>query len=799
MGSTLCATFASVLTSILLFSLVSGGSWFVRSIGMILLVAVVGAGGRALRLPRLILILAQASAGFFYLVAGSVSGSAFAGIVPVRRAAWDQLYDVVAGGFTQLGEQTLPVAATPGVTFVVVAGVGIMALLVDALAVTYRQPALSGVPLLVVYTVPAVLLPQGLPGASFLLPAVAYLALLSAGSRNRGVRLGIPIAPRGIDSAAPNRSGVLHGPSRRIGVAVLVLAVVIPAGLPGVSAGAFGSNGIGVASGPKTITTLNALVSLRRDLVRPDDFPLLSVRTDSRKPDELYLRTATLDKFDGEEWTAGKREVKRFAADLPEPVGLAASVDRRPVRTFVQVGDRFASDYLPLPYPTTRVDVPGQWRVDPMTGNVISREGREQAVGTAYTVSSLDLSPTADDVDERERMTPYLQPYLELPEIPARVRDLAERISGAADGVLAKSAALQAWFRNPANFTYDLTVRAGTGRAAILDFLDDRRGYCEQFASTMAVMARSIGIPSRVNVGFTAGSVDAEGSTRIVSTRDAHAWPELYLPGIGWTRFEPTPGSATSSPAVPSWLGQDDKPAPAPAPAPTADTVDAASSPDPEPEDAPAAAEATEETIEDAVPVLPGADQGQGGPPRGPLALAALLLGLAAAPAVVRASIRRRRWSVVGVGPATGASPAAAARIAETAWRELRDCAVDLGYPWPEARTPRQSAALLAVEGRLADRGADALTNLCRAVERARYSPAGGAGVSPDVVRTAVEDVRHELAANTDRSARARARLAPKSLSISAGTLGRRARAVLDGGRRVVAGAAKLPRPSRSR
>ena len=71
-------------------------------------------------------------------------------------------------------------------------------------------------------------------------------------------------------------------------------------------------------------------------------------------------------------------------------------------------------------------------------------------------------------------------------------------------------------------------------------FLDDRVGYCEQFAASMAIMARVIGIPSRVAVGFLEPDKATNGSWEF-SAHDLHAWPELYFPGSGWVRFEPTP------------------------------------------------------------------------------------------------------------------------------------------------------------------------------------------------------------------------------------------------------------------
>src|SRR5690606_28639518 len=91
--------------------------------------------------------------------------------------------------------------------------------------------------------------------------------------------------------------------------------------------------------------------------------------------------------------------------------------------------------------------------------------------------------------------------------------------------------------------------------------------YCEQFAASMAIMARSLGIPARVAVGYMPGS-NVGDNTWEVKVHDAHAWPELYFEGFGWIRFEPTPSQQTGSP--PSWT--ESAQAPAPAPSPTTET-----------------------------------------------------------------------------------------------------------------------------------------------------------------------------------------------------------------------------------
>ena len=106
-----------------------------------------------------------------------------------------------------------------------------------------------------------------------------------------------------------------------------------------------------------------------------------------------------------------------------------------------------------------------------------------------------------------------------------------------------QSQALQDSFRD-GSFTYSLAVQPGQSTSAIEAFLfENRVGYCEQFAGAFAAMARAVGLPARVAVGFTPGQPDPLTPGRyVVRGENAHAWPEVYLAGIGWVGFEPTPG-----------------------------------------------------------------------------------------------------------------------------------------------------------------------------------------------------------------------------------------------------------------
>jgi transglutaminase-like putative cysteine protease len=121
--------------------------------------------------------------------------------------------------------------------------------------------------------------------------------------------------------------------------------------------------------------------------------------------------------------------------------------------------------------------------------------------------------------------------------------DTALEVVGRPRNPYAAVVALEAWFRQGADFIYDENPPAGAGVPPLVAFVNGhRRGYCQQFAGAMALMLRYLGIPARVGAGFTTGRYDAEDRTWTVSDTNAHTWVEVWFAGYGWLPFDPTPG-----------------------------------------------------------------------------------------------------------------------------------------------------------------------------------------------------------------------------------------------------------------
>ena len=137
--------------------------------------------------------------------------------------------------------------------------------------------------------------------------------------------------------------------------------------------------------------------------------------------------------------------------------------------------------------------------------------------------------------------------YLQLPpDLDPRIVDLAETVSMEGDTVLEKTSLVETYLR--ANNTYSLQLSWDPGEQPLSTFLfEARSGHCEYFASSMAIMLRTVGIPTRIVNGFLPGEYNSIGGSYIVRQSDAHSWVEVYAPGKGWLEFDPTPPDPTGA------------------------------------------------------------------------------------------------------------------------------------------------------------------------------------------------------------------------------------------------------------
>lgn len=257
-----------------------------------------------------------------------------------------------------------------------------------------------------------------------------------------------------------------------------------------------------------------------------------------------FWRGETFDLWDGRTWTRSDPQVLalsrrgdtvRLAVD---PFDVGAQVGEETEQTFrMEAG--FSELLFAAPSAVAvRSEKLVVGRADGTAG-VIGGFGKD----AVYTVTSRSLLPTEADLraaDARSVPEQVLDRYAQPPIATPRVRALAERIAAGSPTTYDTIRAFEDWLG--ANTRYSLDAPLSPSGVDVVDhfLFESRLGWCEQVASSLVVLARSVGIPARLATGFVPGDLDPLSGRFVVRERDAHAWAEVYFPGIGWQGFDPT-------------------------------------------------------------------------------------------------------------------------------------------------------------------------------------------------------------------------------------------------------------------
>ncbi len=780
-----------------LYPLFNGGSWFWASLGAVLATTAVGVLSTRLGVWGWLVPPAMLVTLCVYMTATFTADEAWARVIPTKDSLLG-LAGLMAEGFGDVQRFAAPVPANPGISLLTAAGVGLIAVLVDLFAVRLRKAALAGLPLLALFTVPAAVITEPIAWPAFAIGAMGYVGLLVADGRERLGHWGRAVLVRRsrvTTSGTTADTGRLALSGKRVGVTAIALAILLPALIPALApAPLFGFGaGNGSGTGGNNIGIPDAIAKLSGQLTQQRNDTVLTYANSDDLP--RYLRIYSLDIFDGQKWTLsplkGRPEDRVSDGPLPPAPGLAAGIPVKRVESRITVSDEIEQlRFLPLPYPATQVDADGDWRADQASLMVFST--RDEAAGLEYGVVSGEPQPTRAQLDQAP-----MQPdgrYTRLPDgIDPRVGETAMQVTRGAATPYQSAIKLQQWFTKGGGFTYSLRSKRSGGDALSRFILSDRAGYCEQFASAMAVMARMLGIPARVSIGYTGGT--KIGDSWSVRTHDAHAWPELYFAGVGWLRFEPTPaGVAGQGTARVPQYSLPVIPTASPTGGPAAASAPGADSPG-EPNSA--ARRNPRQVDRDLGGVPVAADPGLPVSAKVGIGLGVTLL-LTLLPAVARLLVvfRRRRTlrrAAAGAPPpgspggpesgvalgAAGAAPGEAATRAvpavEAAWAELCDTLIDLGMPRHPDESPRALARRLTERYEFDAGTAAAVARIATAEERLRYAPTPGSSGPP---AGDLRIVRRALAATVSRRRRVGAVLAPMSTLLRLRALGER---LLDG------------------
>jgi len=439
--------------------------------------------------------------------------------------------------------------------------------------------------------------PKGIAHLAVFLSVVAF------------VLLAIRIDERDSGAGRLRRVSATTRPSKRPSPAVglLVLSTVVLAlAAVGVAGSQVPSDGLvpwrspaGFSDEYSGSVAYNPYTDIKAGLISRTNNPVFRAKIEGVDPALVRFRTVTLDVYEGGRWLTERVQV--FPLDEEpwiEPSQEYRGLTERVVST-IEI-DNLSQPWLPAPdtpvevvgirkddtnaMRVRRIDgtvmIPGDITYDGMQYQVLSDVPRYDGPTVAALALAEDgtLSPLFEVAELNQEVLPDFQPLPEAVELPdeefwldypedelgTQFVALSESLVEGLETNFEKALALENYFRDSGEFTYNDRVPDEWVTSDVNDWLTDeenpfaRHGYCEQFATSMALMARAVGVPSRVVLGFTPGEPINDDTVQVYD-KNAHSWVELWIPSYGWMAFDPTPranySAATANDTLESSLG----------------------------------------------------------------------------------------------------------------------------------------------------------------------------------------------------------------------------------------------------
>ncbi len=724
------------VTVALAFGLVlRGDRWIVPLVVVALLPHVAGAAARALRRAH---PLYEIGASAFVLLAA---------IVIATGPSPEKILDAIQHGFDLL-EGAPPIPATNGVLVIAACVVWGAATIADQVVFHHDGSVgaiAPGVVVMIGFASTDTTADLWLPISAFAVAAVVFLALEHRRLLERQ-RTWIGSRPTPRDALVLAGGGLLVG-LVAVGLSVGGAVAIVDSDRPLIDFGAILPRG----EDPTSYNTdVAPLLNVGTELRQPEIAKLFSVRAD----EPAYWRTVALDQYsssDGGQWTlqANEDEVDDSLDDAVPDDALFQQYE---------ITDALSERWIPAAYQAVEVTGADVGLVVPSSSTLVT--DKPTIAGSQYTVRSA-LPPGADEINRGAAAAPPpddVQQYTELPDdVPPIIVETAQSVAGTLPDALSKATALAAFFRDP-SFVYDPDFVAGDDAAAIDTFMRERRGFCVQYATAYALMARSLGIPARIGVGYTPGTLDAGSGTYVVTNQDAHAWPELYFTGSGWaTPFDPTPpgdgtqpggsnlpGEPQALPTTPDTTPQTAAPpqtVPPSTPSPTG--TPANSTPNGAASDGGSVSIDSDQSNQDPEPLLPL------------IALIALVLVLLLAPIVGVLAYKRRRRARRRNNPDRALAIAGA-------WREALDTLAEHRVASSDADTPFETATHVAQSTN--EDARSPMQSLATSYSEARYAATAPSEEHVDAAWHDVDELRDALDRDLGPLRLARTRLSLRGL-----------------------------------
>ena len=460
--------------------------------------------------------------------------------------------DMISRAYSHSQIDYAPVPTRPGYVVLIVVAFWVMATIGELATFRLRRPLAAAIGPLALFGLVLVVGTNAMGNLIvpfFIIGLLVFLGLESAHRlRTWGQWVAAWRGRRGVEPEA--LSGTL---ARRMGAACVLVALAAPLFLPSIGQGVLawrnkvgnGTFGNGQGGGLAGSGSVDPLVSMKSEFLDQSDVELFRVR--SEQP--LYWRLITLSEFDGLAWTPAEDP------DFPAPNGAISSQMLFPpsVSATEFVEQRFemtglSGRALPAAYQPGALEIEGDaaddLEFDPKTADLQLQTPIEE--GLEYTVQSA-VPKTSYDVMNSAEPGSLDGEYTQTSEVSPEVRDLLETWTRDAKTPFQQLLAIQTRLRG---FEYSTAVdNVATSDYLRRFLLETRSGYCQQFATAFTVLARLLGMETRVSVGFLPGETSPEAPDEyVVRGTDAHAWPEVYFENLGWIAFEPTPREETTPP-----------------------------------------------------------------------------------------------------------------------------------------------------------------------------------------------------------------------------------------------------------
>ena len=455
-------------------------------------------------------------------------GTSFVGLpTPSTLGA---VQDELRRSFGEFSRLVAPVEATNGFLIVLAATLWVFGFFADTAAFRYRGPVQAVIPYAATFVAAGILARDtGRAGAA--LAFVGGLAVYA--TTQRALRAS---ERRWIRGETGRGTWAVTATGGALAVVAVLAGTLVGPRLPGDTTAVVDLRDLGQGGGARTV--VSPFVGVRSLLGEQSDRVVFTVQ--STVPS--YWRLTALEQYDSSRdiWVS-RGSYRRVDGSLGvvTPAGVPTTDSRQTFRI-----DNLGGLWMPAAYQPARVSGDFAISFDSGSSSIIVRDSSLQT-GSTYSVDSKVAALTPAALSGSVGSDALDPEFTRDPGLSEPVRTAMRQATRNAVTPYQKAMALQTYFRN--GFAYDTGVDYSNDTDPVLGFIRARAGFCQQFASTFALMARSLGLPARVAVGFTPGDSVAQlpgagGPGFVVRGRHAHAWPEVYFDGVGWVPFEPTPG-----------------------------------------------------------------------------------------------------------------------------------------------------------------------------------------------------------------------------------------------------------------